>query len=137
MLVRMNSISRSDWGRFLLRLAIGGLMLFHGIDKLRHGVGGISGMLESSGLPGAMAYGAYVGEVVAPILLVLGVLTVPAALVVAFNMLVALYVAHSGQLFSLGDHGAWAVEGPALYLLGAIVIALLGPGGITIRRLKS
>ena len=39
------TLSHDDAGKLLLRLAVGGLMLFHGLHKLLDGVGGISGML--------------------------------------------------------------------------------------------
>ena len=39
----MNELKREDWGRLLLRLSIGGLMLFHGFEKLTGGVDGIAG----------------------------------------------------------------------------------------------
>jgi putative oxidoreductase len=129
-------LSRGDWGRLVLRVAFGGLMLFHGVAKVRTGVSGIESMLESHGLPGWLAYGTYLGEVLAPLLLLLGVFTVPAAVLVAFNMFVAIWVAHGDDIFSLGQHGEWAIESPLLYMLGAIAIALLGPGEITIRRVK-
>ena len=58
-------LSHDDAGKLLLRLAVGGLMLFHGIHKLIDGVDGISGMLAAQGLPGFIAYGVLVGEVVA------------------------------------------------------------------------
>ncbi len=61
-------LSHDDAGKLLLRLAVGGLMLFHGIHKLIDGVDGISGMLAAQGLPGFIAYGVLVGEVVAPLL---------------------------------------------------------------------
>ena len=80
------TLSHEDAGKLLLRLAVGGLMLFHGLHKLIDGVDGISGMLVAKGLPGFIAYGVLVGEVVAPCLLILGVLTRPAALVLAFTM---------------------------------------------------
>ncbi len=89
----LNSLNRTlscdDFGKLLLRLVVGGLMLFHGLHKLFDGVDGISAMLVAKGLPGFIAYGVLVGEVVAPILLILGVLTRPAALVLAFTMAVA------------------------------------------------
>ena len=66
-------LSHDDAGKLLLRLAVGGLMLFHGIHKLIDGVDGISGMLAAQGLPGFIAYGVLVGEVVAPCLLILSV----------------------------------------------------------------
>ena len=55
-------LSHDDAGKLLLRLAVGGLMLFHGIHKLIDGVDGISGMLAAQGLPGFIAYGVLVGK---------------------------------------------------------------------------
>lgn len=46
-------------------------MLFHGIAKLLHGLEGIKGMLASKGLPAFFAYGAYVGEIIAPLLIII------------------------------------------------------------------
>jgi putative oxidoreductase len=127
------SYSRSDWGRLLLRVTIGGMMLFHGIDKLRHGITGIKELVVAKGLPEALAYGVYAGEVVAPLMLIFGVFTTIAALVLAFNMVVAIYTAHSADVFAIGEHGNWLIELPMFYLLGAIAILLLGPGEIAFR----
>ncbi|HIE8860294.1 TPA: DoxX family membrane protein [Klebsiella quasipneumoniae subsp. similipneumoniae] len=55
------TLSHEDAGKLLLRLAVGGLMLFHGLHKLLDGVDGISGMLAAKGLPGFIAYGVLVG----------------------------------------------------------------------------
>lgn len=130
----MVSFSRGDWGRLLLRVAFGGLMLFHGVGKIRSGIGGIEGMVTEHGLPQAFAYGVYVGEVLAPLLVMLGVLAVPAAAIMAFNMVVALWLGHAGEIFSLNDYGAPVIELPLIYLLGTLAIALLGPGEIGLRK---
>ncbi|MCP6484527.1 DoxX family protein, partial [Klebsiella pneumoniae] len=74
------------------------------------GVDGISGMLVAKGLPGFIAYGVLVGEVVAPCLLILGILTRPAALVLAFTMIVAWLMVGMGETGSLDKTGAWAIE---------------------------
>ena len=67
----------------------------------------------------------------APLLLIIGVFTRPAALVIAINMVVAVLLVHMKQLFALNPQsGAWALELQAFFLLTAIAIALLGPGGI-------
>jgi putative oxidoreductase len=121
-----------DLGRLVLRLAIGGLMLFHGVAKLSSGVGTIASRLQGAGLPGFIAYGVYLGEVVAPILILLGVWTRPAALVLAFNMVVAILLAHAGDITRL-EHGAWAIELQMMYLMGAVAIALLGAGRLSLR----
>jgi uncharacterized membrane protein YphA (DoxX/SURF4 family) len=72
-----------DLGKLLLRLTLGVLTLLHGIAKISAGVGGIAGMLGKAGLPTVLAYGVYAGEVIAPLLLIIGLWTRPAALVVA------------------------------------------------------
>lgn len=125
---RDNSTVTDDIGKLILRLTVGGLMLFHGIDKVQNGIAGISGMLAGNGLPGFLAYGVYVGEIVAPLLIIIGFYTRPAATVFAFNMVVAIMLAHRGELFSLGDHGSYALELQSFYLFGAVAIALLGAG---------
>lgn len=119
---------KEDLGKLLLRLTLGGLMLFHGVAKITGGIAGISGMLAAKGLPEAMAYGVYVGEIVAPLFIVIGLFTRISAVVFAFNMVVATLLAHSGDLLSIGEHGGWAVELQALYLFPAIAVALIGPG---------
>jgi putative oxidoreductase len=118
----------SDAGRLLLRLAIGVLILMHGIAKIGSGPGSIIGMLTNHGLPGAFGYLVYVGEVLAPLLLIVGAWTRIAALIVAVNMVVAIALAHSGDLLSIGKTGGWAIELQGLYLFGALAIALLGAG---------
>lgn len=67
-------------------------------------------MLVAKGLPGFIAYGVLVGEVVAPCLLILGILTRPAALVLAFTMVVAWLMVGTGKTFALDAVGAWAIE---------------------------
>ena len=103
-------------------------MLFHGLHKLFDGVGGISNMLVAKGLPGFIAYGVLVGEVVAPCLLILGVLTRPAALVLAFTMVVAWLMVGTGKTFALDAVGAWAIESLVYFFVGALAIAFLGAG---------
>jgi putative oxidoreductase len=54
-------------------------------------------LLVEKGLPGFIAYGVLIGEVVAPILIILGFLTRPAALVLAFTMVVAWLMVGTGE----------------------------------------
>ncbi|HEY2828721.1 MAG TPA: DoxX family membrane protein, partial [Thermoanaerobaculia bacterium] len=46
---------RNDVGKLVLRLAVGILMAFHGLSKLRHGVGWMAGPLSAHHLPVALA----------------------------------------------------------------------------------
>jgi putative oxidoreductase len=123
-----------DFARLLLRLAVAGLMLPHGLHKLHAGIGQLGGLVAAHGLPRAVAYGVYVGEVVAPILVLLGLWTRPAALVIAFNLAIAVWLAHAGDLLTLSKTGGYALELQALYIVGAICIALLGAGRYSVRR---
>jgi putative oxidoreductase len=81
-------------------------------------------MVTGHGLPSWLAYGVYVGEVVAPLLLLIGLWVVPAALIVVGNMIVALLLAHTGQFLSIGNSGGWALELQAFFLVTALVVAL-------------
>ena len=73
----------ADLGKLLLRILVGGLMLFHGVDKVMHGTGPVAEDLTSHGLPGFLASGLYVGEILAPLLILAGAWTRLAALVYA------------------------------------------------------
>ncbi len=123
-----------DIGKLVLRLTLGILMLLHGIAKLRYGVSGIEGMVTSHGLPGFLAYGVFVGEVIAPLMVIAGWHARTGGLIMAFNMVVAIALAHSSQLFELGKQGGWALELQGFYLFTALVVALIGPGRFALNR---
>lgn len=118
----------NDIGKLLLRLLAGGLMLFHGIHKMQHGYASVSQMLIKSGLPGYLSHGIIVGEILAPLMIIFGFNTRAAALIVAFVMVMAVYLVHMGDLYSFTEHGAYALELQALYLFGSLVIFFLGAG---------
>jgi len=120
--------SCDDWGRLVLRLTLGILTLLHGIAKLQSGPGFVLGLVQQAGLPGFLAYGVYIGEVIAPLLIILGFFTRPAALVIVINMLVAFSLVHMSQIFTLGKQGGWALELQGFFLFTAVVVALLGAG---------
>ncbi len=135
LLIAVNEkLTCDDTGKLLLRLAVGGLMLFHGLHKGIDGVGGIAGMLVAKGLPGFIAYGVLVGEVIAPILIILGILTRPAALVLAFTMVVAWLMVGTGKTFALDAVGAWAIESLVYFFVGALAVAFLGAGRYAVVR---
>ncbi len=125
-------VRAEDAAKLLLRVALGVLMLLHGIGKLEGGIATVVGMVAKTGLPGALGYAVYLGEVVAPLLLLVGLFTRPAALVVAINMVVAVLLAHTAQLTALTPNGGWALELQAFYLTVALAIALLGAGRISV-----
>src|SRR3546814_20420458 len=74
--------------------------LFRSMSKRKTGLGPIEGMVVSYGLPGFVAYGALIGEVLAPLMLLFGFYARIGAIIVAINMLFAFGLAHMGQLRS-------------------------------------
>lgn len=125
---------QDDIGKLVLRLTLGILMLLHGIAKLRYGVSGIEGMVTSHGLPGFLAYGVFVGEVIAPVLVIAGFYARIGGLIIAVNMVVAIALAHSSQLFDIGRQGGWELELQGFFLFTAVVVTLIGPGKLGINR---
>ena len=123
-----------DLGKLVLRLALGMLVLLHGIAKLKGGVAPIEGMLQAHGLPAFLAYGAYVGEVLAPLMVIVGFHARIGGALIAINMLFAIALAHLGQLGQLNDTGGWAIELQAMYLASALAVALVGPGRFSINQ---
>jgi putative oxidoreductase len=121
-----------DAGKLILRVALGVCILLHGIAKLKNGVGFISGILGSHGLPTFLAYGVYVGEVLAPLLVIAGYYSRIGAWIIVVNMLFAIGLVHMGELFSLNGTGGWAIELQAMFLFSAVAVALIGPGKFAI-----
>jgi putative oxidoreductase len=108
------------------------LVLLHGVAKLRGGVDPIVGMLTAAGLPGFIAYGAYLGEVLGPLMLIAGFHARIGALLVLVNMLFAVGLAHMAQLGMLNEQGGWALELQGMFIGTAVAVVLLGPGRFSV-----
>jgi putative oxidoreductase len=118
----------SDIGKLILRISLGVLILLHGINKVIHGIDPIKGMLSSHHLPTFVAWGVYAGEVVGPLMIIIGLYTRFGATLILINMLFAIFLAHAGELLLLGKHGGWALELQGMFLLTALALMFLGPG---------
>ncbi|MGL5285262.1 MAG: DoxX family protein [Aeromonas sp.] len=121
-------LDKPDLAKLLLRITLGGLLFFHGWHKVLAGTGAIQGMLEAQGVPGFVGYGVLIGEVVAPILLVLGILCRLSALSIFFTMIVAWLLVGTGKTFTLTPVGAWGIEDLVYYAMAALTVMLLGCG---------
>jgi putative oxidoreductase len=126
----LSTIENDDLGKLILRLTVGGLMLFHGVAKvMKPGtVEYIGDLLAGYGIPGIVAYAVYIGEIVAPIMLIAGFQLRLGALLIVVNMIVAIALMHSGDLFGLTEHGGWRLELQGFYLFGALAVMYLGAG---------
>ncbi|WP_432473452.1 DoxX family protein [Amphritea sp. HPY] len=131
----MYLLKNDDLGKLIMRLTVGILILLHGVAKIDNpgSLDFIAGQLANNGLPGFIAYGVFVGEVVAPLLLIGGVYCRFAALVIVCNMLFAIGLVHTEELFMLTKNGGWALELQGSFLFGAVAIALLGSGRYAIK----
>jgi putative oxidoreductase len=118
----------ADLGKLLLRVSVALLILLHGIAKLRHGLGDVADAMVRLHLPIWVGNLIYVGEVLAPLMMIVGIWTRPAATVVAATMLVALVAGHPRDVFVLTDHGGLLLEVQWMFMLAAAAAALLGAG---------
>ncbi len=126
----------SDIGVLILRVTVCGLILFHGIHKIYAGLDEQMGMLAAKGIPTFFIYFVYVSEVLAPVLIILGLFVRLSAASLVLTLLVVLYVAPF-PLMALGAHGEWAIELQVLYLFIPLSLFFIGPGRFSVRANKS
>lgn len=114
-------------GFLTVRLSIGIMMLLHGIAKLIGGIDPIQEMVVAKGLPAFLAYGVYVGEVIAPLLILIGYRTRLAALVFILNCIGIIWFGNH-SVFGLDAYGGWGAELPGLFLFAALSLCFTGAG---------
>lgn len=126
-------------GILVLRLLIGSMMFFgHGLDKLKH----FSTYKESFTVadffpfnmlaPQASLIACLIGEVLAPLLVILGFATRPAAFLFGFTMIVAAYQVHGAHPMFLGPGVTAAKEPALLYLIPMIALIFSGAGAYSL-----
>jgi len=128
-------MNNENAGKLILRLTVGLLMLFHGVAKLMHpdSLDFIRMGLSGIGLPELLVYGVFVGEILAPLLLIVGVFSRWGGMLVVVNMLFAIGLAHMGDLFALTEHGGYRLELQMFYLFGGLAVMFLGSGRYAIK----
>jgi putative oxidoreductase len=117
-----------DLGKLILRAGLAILILFHGIAKIIGGPGSIVSMVAKVGLPAELGYLVYIGEVIAPALLLVGVWSRLAAAVISINMMVAIWLVHTEEFFQFSKSGGWALELQGMFLITAVALVFLGAG---------
>jgi putative oxidoreductase len=114
-------------GLLLLRAALGIIFITHGYPKLTHGAGMQSFFIEH-GFPGYFLYVAGVLELFGGGLLLLGLFTRGAALLLAIEMGVAIWKVHSGR----GILTVHEYEFPLAMAMACFALATIGAGPISI-----
>ncbi|WP_318502980.1 DoxX family protein [Bacillus sp. T3] len=66
---------KNEIGAFILRVTLGVLFLIHGIVKFQGGIENTVGWFSSIGLPGFMAYGVALLEIIGGVALIIGLAT--------------------------------------------------------------
>lgn len=124
----MNTSTNYNLGLLLLRLGFGGMMLTHGIPKMMKMLSGDFSFGDPIGIgePASLVL-AVLGEVVFPILVIIGFKTRLSAIPVIITMAVAAFIVHAAD--PLGTK-----EMALLYLIGFIAIAVLGAGKYSVDR---
>jgi len=122
---------QEDLGKLILRATVGGLLLFHGMHKLLTGIAPVKAMVAAHHIPDAIAYGVYLGEIVGPVLVLLGLLARVGAGLIAINMIMAI-VLSGANLAGFNAMGGYQLELEAFYLFGALSVALLGAGRFSV-----
>jgi putative oxidoreductase len=130
----MPRLTATDFGLLVLRLGCASLLIgFHGWTRLHRAIDyaffgqpwTFVSLVERLGFPfpSTFAVASAVAESVGALLMAAGFCTRWASAVVAFNMAVALC-----NEASKGD----PIELPALYLVGALAVAILGAGRVSV-----
>ncbi len=110
----------------VLRLGLGTLMLMHGYDKLVHFGAYKNSFMNFMGIGSTMSLALTVfAEFFCSLFLILGLFTRLAAIPLIICACVIVFKANKGDIFGDGEHGA-------LYLIGYIVLLLVGPGRVSV-----
>ncbi|MFC5683747.1 DoxX family protein [Flavobacterium sp. MAHUQ-51] len=120
-----------DLGLLIIRVAVGGLMLLHGIAKIGK-TSFIAGLLSEKGLPEFLSYGVYLTEIIAPILILIGYRTRLSSIAYVFGALFALFLVHTNEILQLNENGGWQLELLGLYISGGIALVFTGGGKIAL-----
>jgi len=121
-----------SWGTTLLRVTVGSVFVAHGVAKLFMGFTNVADYLSSVGIPyyTIAAVVLTLAELVGGVALILGVLTRFVAIVLAFDMAVALITVHVKNGFFMPN----GVEFPMVLLAANLSFVLSGGGAAELWR---
>lgn len=120
--------TKQHLGLLLLRISIAFTMLIYGISKLISGIDFISDLIAQYGLPSFLGYGVFVGEIIAPTLIIIGYRTKLAGLIFAINCFVAIIMVQLPNLLKLNEFGGWEIGPLFIYTFFGIALFFIGGG---------
>lgn len=136
----MGALSLSPLSRFggvsplVIRLVVGVVMAAHGYQKLTGGPANFGGMLAQLGVPAPtlMAYVVTFVELVGGILLIVGLLSRWAGLLLTINLAVAVLMAKTNVGLIAPQGGGAGAELDLALIAGFVAILLSGPGKLSL-----
>jgi len=130
-----NPILADDIGKLLLRLVLGVVVLFHGVYKVFHpaSLDWIGGMLTKLGLPMELSFAVYLGEVLGPLLVIVGMFSRIGGLLIVINMVFAIVLVDRTALLQINKFGGWQIETEALLLVCGLAVLFGGSGKFAAR----
>ena len=130
-----NIILADDIGKLLLRLTLGALMLFHGVHKMLHPalLDSVGSRLTAFGIPMEFAFAVYLGEVLGPLLIIVGLFSRIGGLLIAINMAFAILLVQLPHVLQLAPTGGWRIELEAIYLMSGLAVLFSGSGKFAVR----
>ncbi len=116
------SVTRTGLALLLLRVASGGLMMFHGFNKLGQFSENKDTFIDFMGLGSPTSLSLTIGaEFFCALLVLVGIVTRLSLLPLIIAMLVAVFQAHHGEITGDGEHAF-------LYLIAYLSLFIAGPG---------
>jgi putative oxidoreductase len=115
-------------GLSILRVALGVIFLTHGYPKLTRDTGALQGTFVQHGLPAQLVYVAGVLETFGGLLLIVGLFTRGAALLLGIEMGVAILKVHSGR----GVMAVHEYEFPLALAAASVALATVGAGAASV-----
>ncbi|WP_108669227.1 DoxX family protein [Peribacillus acanthi] len=125
---------KNELGALILRVTLGILFFIHGFVKFQGGIENIAGWFESIGLPGFMAYGVALIEMIGGVALIIGFATRLVAALFALLMIGATLKVKLSIGF-LGNGQMAGYELDLAFLAIAIYLAINGSRILTVSKL--
>lgn len=134
--MKLNRDVWNDIGLLIIRITFSTLLLFHGWHKVLHGLeSSITRLEDFTFLPGVFAYFIYIAEILAPLLIILGLYTRLAALSIFATMTIVIYIVTAPGV-TISSFGVPSFETQAFYWLFSAALVCTGAGRYRIQLAK-
>lgn len=122
-------------GLAILRIVLGVIFLMHGWPKLAGGIDATAGFLGSLGLPFPLlaAWGLALLEAVGGLLLIIGYLVAPVAVLLTLHMTAGIFLVHLANGFYVVGPGQGGIEFNLLLISALLTVLFAGPGFGTLK----